>query len=233
MSPESRSGKRSTPFLRTSNVLWGRLDLSSLDHMDFTEEQLKKLSLKKGDLLICEGDDVGRTAMWREEIPICSYQNHIQDNTSDHVKIINLSKSIKRTVVEQVENEPYLITIGERANTILDYYDDRQINTREALTELEKLLREYNDANKERREKGFDTNTFSIYWVLKKEAIPKAETIAPKINSIIERRKNYRDNVNEMRNLKTEIYKALMEEGIRDLKIAKKLTNSITDLRCT
>jgi len=77
VSPKSRIGISPQSFLRTANVLWGRLDLSALDRMDFSEDETIKLALRPRDLLICEGGDVGRTAMWRGEIATCCYQNHI------------------------------------------------------------------------------------------------------------------------------------------------------------
>lgn len=75
--PESRRGISPRPFLRTKNVLWGRLDLVDLDTMDFADYEAEKLTLQPGDLLTCEGGDIGRTAIWRDEVPGCLYQNHI------------------------------------------------------------------------------------------------------------------------------------------------------------
>lgn len=77
MSPKSRSGISPRPFLRTVNVLWGCVDLSTLDYMDFSDEEMAKLSLHAGDLLVCEGGEIGRTAIWMGEIGVCGYQNHI------------------------------------------------------------------------------------------------------------------------------------------------------------
>jgi len=77
MSPKRRQGISPHYFLRTLNVMWGKLDLSTLDKMDFTDEEISKLSLKPGDLLICEGGEVGRTAIWKGEIDICLHQNHV------------------------------------------------------------------------------------------------------------------------------------------------------------
>ena len=77
MSPKRRKGISPHPFLRTLNVLWGQLDLTTIDQMDFTEKEISKLRLKSGDLLVCEGGEIGRTAMWRGEIEKCLYQNHI------------------------------------------------------------------------------------------------------------------------------------------------------------
>ncbi|MBI4371439.1 MAG: restriction endonuclease subunit S [Elusimicrobia bacterium] len=77
MSAESRGGPSPRPFLRTSNVLWGKINLSSVDRMHFTDAESKKLELQLGDLLVCEGGEVGRTAIWSNELPDCLYQNHI------------------------------------------------------------------------------------------------------------------------------------------------------------
>lgn len=77
LSKEHREGKSPSKFLRTSNVYWGRLDLSVIDQMDFTNDERRKLKLEKGDLLICEGGEIGRTALWNNELEDCYYQNHI------------------------------------------------------------------------------------------------------------------------------------------------------------
>lgn len=77
LSPRARQGKSPRPFLRTSNVFWNRIDLSTLDRMDFDDDEVKKYDLQKGDLLVCEGGDVGRTAIWEGQLPTCMYQNHL------------------------------------------------------------------------------------------------------------------------------------------------------------
>ena len=64
-------------FLRTANVFWGRIDLSTIDKMDFDEAEIRQLCLKQGDLLVCEGGDIGRTAIWKGELDLCCYQNHL------------------------------------------------------------------------------------------------------------------------------------------------------------
>ena len=77
LSAKQNKGIRPRPFLRTSNVYWGYLDLSKLDVMDFTEEEEQKFALQPGDLLVCEGGDVGRTAMWAGQMQGIYYQNHL------------------------------------------------------------------------------------------------------------------------------------------------------------
>ena len=53
------------PYLANTNVQWGRFDLTELRTMDFSESDRKEFKLEDGDLLICEGGEVGRTAIWR------------------------------------------------------------------------------------------------------------------------------------------------------------------------
>ena len=77
MSEESRKGPIQIPFLRTSNVLWGKIDLLTVDTMHFAEEEAKKYALRAEDLLVCEGGEVGRAAIWNNDLLGCLYQNHI------------------------------------------------------------------------------------------------------------------------------------------------------------
>src|SRR5579884_2381279 len=77
LSPNSRRGQKPRPFLRTSNVLWGRVDLTTVDQMDFTDEEFSRLSLVDGDLLVCEGGDIGSAAVYRGHSGHYAYQNHL------------------------------------------------------------------------------------------------------------------------------------------------------------
>ena len=52
------------PYLANTNVQWGRFDLAALRTMDFSESDCEEFKLENGDLLICEGGEVGRTAIW-------------------------------------------------------------------------------------------------------------------------------------------------------------------------
>ena len=77
VSKKNRVGENQRPFLRTKNVFWGHLDLAGLDEMHFTDAEEKRLALQPGDLLVCEGGDIGRTAIWKGELARCYYQNHL------------------------------------------------------------------------------------------------------------------------------------------------------------
>lgn len=63
-------------YITTSNLYWDHFELNSLKEMPFTESEIEKCTVTKGDLLVCEGGDIGRTAIWMfdENVRI---QNHI------------------------------------------------------------------------------------------------------------------------------------------------------------
>ena len=63
-------------YLTTSNVYWNQFDLSLVKQMPFRDNELEKCTVQKGDLLVCEGGDIGRSAIWNFDYNIC-IQNHI------------------------------------------------------------------------------------------------------------------------------------------------------------
>ena len=64
-------------FITTSNLYWGRFVLDNVKVMNFTDEEIKKCSATKGDLLVCEGGaGYGRSAIWDKDYDIC-LQNHV------------------------------------------------------------------------------------------------------------------------------------------------------------
>lgn len=77
MSAAARAGAEKVPFLRTSNVLWDEIDLTTVDEMSIPATELANKSLKAGDLLVCEGGDIGRAAVWDGRVPVMSFQNHL------------------------------------------------------------------------------------------------------------------------------------------------------------
>ena len=63
-------------YLTTSNVYWNKFDFTAIKQMPFKESELNKCTVTKGDLLVCEGGDIGRSAIWNYDYYIC-IQNHI------------------------------------------------------------------------------------------------------------------------------------------------------------
>ena len=74
LSPKSKTGSSYFPYLRNTNVQWGRIDVSDLAQMDFSETERKKFELRFGDLLVCEGGEPGRCAVWQDDVAGCYYQ---------------------------------------------------------------------------------------------------------------------------------------------------------------
>ena len=74
LSQKARVGNDPKPYLRNKNVQWGRIDLSDLLQMDFSEREKAKFLLTPGDLFVCEGGEPGRAAIWRGGMEECYYQ---------------------------------------------------------------------------------------------------------------------------------------------------------------
>jgi type I restriction enzyme S subunit len=77
MSASARTGSEKIPFLRTSNVFWDEVDLTQVDEMAISARELLEKRVRTGDLLVCEGGEVGRAAIWNGEVATMSFQNHI------------------------------------------------------------------------------------------------------------------------------------------------------------
>lgn len=63
-------------FITTSNLYWGEFDFTKVKEMPFTDTELERCTVKKGDLLVCEGGDCGRSAVWDYDEEVC-IQNHV------------------------------------------------------------------------------------------------------------------------------------------------------------
>ncbi len=62
------------PYLGNKDVQWGRVDISDLPTVPMSRTDLLKFRLRKGDLLVCEGGEVGRAAIWNAPIDECYFQ---------------------------------------------------------------------------------------------------------------------------------------------------------------
>jgi type I restriction enzyme S subunit len=57
------------PYLANVNVRWGRFDLSELRTMRFEIQEIEKYGLVQGDIVMCEGGEPGRCAIWKDQVP--------------------------------------------------------------------------------------------------------------------------------------------------------------------
>ena len=62
------------PFVGNRAVQWGRIDITDIGEIKLSRSDLQRFRLCEGDLLVCEGGEVGRAAIWRQPVAECYYQ---------------------------------------------------------------------------------------------------------------------------------------------------------------
>lgn len=79
--PKRRPVNNHYPYLRVANVQRGYINIDSLERFELEDHELNSWCLKRGDMLIVEGngsaDEIGRCAIWEQPIDDCVYQNHL------------------------------------------------------------------------------------------------------------------------------------------------------------
>jgi len=68
------TGHAHVPYLRNVNVQWGRIDTYDLLTMELAEDERERFAVCEGDLLVCEGGDIGRCAIWHGRTEYLAYQ---------------------------------------------------------------------------------------------------------------------------------------------------------------
>jgi type I restriction enzyme, R subunit len=135
-----------------------------------------------------------------------------RDDTPDTVKVFNLLKSIQALAARQGRQAPYLLTIGERAEAIVQAFQLRQEATQEALAALEALIREINQAQQEQAEKNLKPASFAVYWLLNQEGMAAAETIATNMEATFEAYPHFRVSDAQERDVRRALYGVLLKE---------------------
>jgi len=74
LSSKSKQNINPKKYLRNANIQWRDIGVDDLLEMDFNEREMKKFQLEQGDLLVCEGGEIGRCAIWNEQVQDCYYQ---------------------------------------------------------------------------------------------------------------------------------------------------------------
>ncbi len=80
-SPKNHKGPNMRPYIRAANITWNGIDSSDVMKMNFTDAEFYRFKLEYGDVLLNEGSgsakEVGKPAIWRNEIPNCCFQNTV------------------------------------------------------------------------------------------------------------------------------------------------------------
>ena len=121
LSQKSKGGNSPKRYLRNANIRWRHLDLNDLLEMDFNHNELLKFKLEKGDLLVCEGGEIGRCAIWNEQINDCYYQkalHRVRPNlelvTSIYLQEYLYSMSLKNAFSETVSEVTFSHLTSEK-----------------------------------------------------------------------------------------------------------------------
>lgn len=118
-------------------------------------------------------------------------------------KVINLIKSIEKSA-EENSDDPFLIVMAERAKTVQDNFENRQINTQEALETLLKEINQNEQRKKEQVERGFDSLTFFVYQTLEEAGINNPENVSNHIKQAFIEHPNWQTSEAELRELRKE-----------------------------
>ena len=85
---KKQTGKNTYPYLANFNVQWFQFKLDNLNQMDFDESDQIEFALEYGDLLVCEGGEVGRCAVWKNQVNNCFFQKALHRIRCDKSIII-------------------------------------------------------------------------------------------------------------------------------------------------
>lgn len=137
-----------------------------------------------------------------------------RSSQSDTVKVFNLLKSISSKVQDEAVKTPYLFTIGERAEAIIEAFKQRQFSTEEALKRLEELIEEINEAEREQAERGISGEAFAALWLLKQEGITmaEAEKVAGEMGGILKQYPHWHTSDKQARQIRRRLY-GMLEQG--------------------
>jgi type I restriction enzyme, S subunit len=164
LTSEDKGGYHLRPYLRSKNIQVERVDTSEVKEMWFSNNELEKLRLEKGDLLFNEGGDVGRTCIWLNEIDECYIQNSVNrvrfENDDEryylHLSILYHSVgyydslvnrvSIPHLTKEKLESVIFLRPPLSEQQQIVEYLDEKTQKIDKTISIEEKrieLLKEY------------------------------------------------------------------------------------------
>ena len=154
------SGTRLAPYLRNIDVQWEGINTTDLPEMDFSEEERERYALRKGDLLVCEGGEVGRTAEWNGELKECFFQKAIHRlrpiTEKDEPRFfryfmrmaadrgdftLSTASTIQHLTAEKLRVVRYPAPPRDQQCAIADYLDRETVRLDALIAEKERLLK--------------------------------------------------------------------------------------------
>ncbi|WP_218916181.1 type I restriction endonuclease subunit R [Marinithermus hydrothermalis] len=142
----------------------------------------------------------------------------IKQDVPDTVKVFNLLKELHQLVEAKGKEQPHLIPIGERAEAVRRAFEERQINSQQALQELSELVRNLKDAQEQRQKSDLSHEAFAVAWWLRmqKDFDPeRAERLAISIEPIFKAFPHWATSAAQERELRKRLYKILIQDGVK------------------
>ncbi|MGC8516144.1 MAG: type I restriction endonuclease subunit R [Thermoplasmata archaeon] len=135
------------------------------------------------------------------------------DHKTDRERILSMINSILNEVAHNLLKQPYLISIGEKAELIAQMYGQGQESSENTAKELESLICKMNEASKEQNSLRMSPDIFSLYWFLKNKDIKESEKIATEMSSVFTKYSKWRTNSRQERDIRLELNRALASHG--------------------
>ncbi len=130
--------------------------------------------------------------------------------------MFNLLKAIDQLTGENAAQEPYLISIGEKAELIAESFEERQKTTQATLEDLQKLIDEVRQARSEREATELTPESFAVYWLLKQDDVGTAMQVAKATEQAFEQYPHWQSSSHQEQEVRKSFYKALIEGGVSE-----------------
>ncbi len=159
------TGQHLVPYLRNVDVQWDEINVADLPQMDIRPDEIPRYTVRPGDLLVCEGGEVGRCAIWRGEIDPCGFQKALHRlrprDDADRPRFLHYALSVAVTsgafadghestiahlTGDKLRRHRFAFPLGDEQTTIVRYLDatERRFSVRHATVARQiALLHEY------------------------------------------------------------------------------------------
>lgn len=146
-----------------------------------------------------------------------------ESDKPDNVKVFNLLKLIEKATRDRGHEAPYLIPIGERAEAIVNRYQERQISTQEALEQLQLDLGEIDELEEKRREAGLSSEGLTGLLLLQEDGVEKTVEIAREMEEAFKSYPHWRTSPEQDRELRKSLYKSVLQTGTDHIEVVDRL----------
>jgi type I restriction enzyme R subunit len=94
-----------------------------------------------------------------------------KERIPEKAKVVNLYRSIVVHVQTTAKREPYLFSIGDAAEEVIRRFEERQIESKEALNKLMDIAKKIASADAERNQYKLTKDEYSIFWSLRENKV--------------------------------------------------------------